>query len=177
MHQPISWESGCQGWLCSRRLSNPATVRHHPSFDQLCQVHLLGVRFPEWFPQIHAVFEWSPRTAFSLGTSLCSTVERELADSNPGEKCDTCVPWVMVSCPCNVSPAKHTRTTRSFYGKALLLTSQEDLEYRKLSPFITHKERLETWLTLTGCSLSAQMTCHGTGRAQGIEKYPSTYAD
>ena len=37
-------------------------------------------------------------------------------------------PSVKISCPCNVSPAKHTRTTRSFYGKALLLTSQEDPE-------------------------------------------------
>ena len=62
------------------------------------------------------------------------------------------------SCPCNVLPAKHTRTTRSFYGKALLLTSQEDLEYRKLSPFITHKERLETCQLLISCSPLAQMT-------------------
>ena len=34
----------------------------------------------------------------------------------------------ITSCPCNVSPAKHTRTKRSFYSKALLLTSQEDPE-------------------------------------------------
>ena len=62
------------------------------------------------------------------------------------------------SSPCNVSLAKHTRTTRSFYSKALLLTYQEDLEYRKLSPFITHKERLETCQVLVSCSPLAQMT-------------------
>ena len=39
----------------------------------------------------------------------------------------------VAACPCNVSPAKHTRTTGSFYSKALLLTSQEDPERRKWS--------------------------------------------
>ncbi|EDL35251.1 mCG1049825, partial [Mus musculus] len=59
------------------------------------------------------------------------------------------------------SPAgKNTlRTTESSAAKALLLTSQEeDLEYRKLSPFTTHKERLETCQLLISCSPLAQVT-------------------
>jgi hypothetical protein len=77
------------------------------------------------------------------------------------------------SCPCNVSPAKHTRTTRSFYGKALLLTSQEDLEYRKLSPFKTHKSGWRhdsPWL-----AAHYQPRWHATGQA-GHKEWRNTPA-
>jgi hypothetical protein len=57
-------------------------------------------------------------------------------------------------------PARtHSGQPESSAAKALLLTSQEeDLEYRKLSPFITHKEWLETCQLLISCSLLAQVT-------------------
>ena len=53
----------------------------------------------------------------------------------------------------------HSGQPESSAAKALLLTSQEeDLEYRKLSPFITHKEWLEMCQLLISCSPLVQVT-------------------
>lgn len=150
-------------------------------------------------------FEWGapeskrdylPRLSMSLWTFHCSSgpapFPGDLLHAGnvvefPGSSApDVSVIWY------GVSPARtHTQDTHGFFCSiALMHLERKIISFwgRRLRTQETRslnrpQEGLETYFTLTDCSLSAQMTpddarwCHGTGRAQGMEKYPSTYAD